>query len=348
MGTNRIRAGAAAGLLDAVAAGGGRSERVLAAAGLALDDLDDPERMLPEDRVVALFDAAAEDLGDDAFGLHFAETYDFAALGTLSYAILNAPHVHTALANFERYARTQWDGGGLRLESGGGDARLVLEVGRPEGRSRSRHYAEGAAVVGLRLIRRLVGADWRPRQVLFGHPRPLRTSEHTRILGVPIRFDAEVLVALVFAAADLERPVLDADRRLLPIVQRHLDEAIAVPDDAEGWLAGVRESVALAVCDGPPSIETAAARLGWSVRTLQRRLGSHGVVFKRLVDDVRRELALRYLADGKNDLTEIAFLVGYSELSAFDRAFRRWTGSTPKAHQKQLRAGPPTTITARR
>jgi AraC-like DNA-binding protein len=60
-------------------------------------------------------------------------------------------------------------------------------------------------------------------------------------------------------------------------------------------------------------------------------------VYKRLVDDVRRELALRYLADGKSDLTEIAFLVGYSELSAFDRAFRRWTGSTPRQHQRQLR-----------
>jgi AraC-like DNA-binding protein len=339
MPTNRIRAGAAAGLLDAVAAGGGRTERVLAAAGLSVDDLADAERMLPGERMIALFDAAADDLGDDAFGLHFAETYDFAALGTVSYAILNAPQVHTALANFERYARTQWEGGGLRLEIAGGDARLVLDVGA-EGRSRSRHYAEGAAAVGLRLVRRLVGADWSPRQVLFGHSRPARTSEHTRILGVPIRFDAEVMVALVFAATDLDRPVPNADRRLLPIVQRHLDESLAAPDDAEGWLAGVRESVALGVCDGPPSIEATAARLGLTVRTLQRRLGAHAIVYKRLVDDVRRELALRYLADGKNDLTEIAFLVGYSELSAFDRAFRRWTGSTPKAHQKHLRAGP--------
>ena len=338
MPTNRMRAGAATGLLEAVAAGGGRTERVLAAAGLGPDDLADPERMLPAERIVALFDAAAEDLGDDAFGLHFAETYDFAALGTVSYAILNAPKVHTALANFERYARTQWDDGGLRLEIAGGDARLVLDVG-VEGRSCSRHYAEGAAAVGLRLVRRLVGAEWCPRQVLFGHPRPARVSEHSRILAVPFRFDAEVMVALVFAASDLERPVPNADRRLLPIVQRHLDESLAAPKDAGGWLAGVRESVALGVCDGPPSIAATAARLGLSVRTLQRRLGTHAVVYKRLVDDVRRELALRYLADGKNDLTEIAFLVGYSELSAFDRAFRRWTGSTPKAHQRQLRAG---------
>jgi AraC-like DNA-binding protein len=153
-----------------------------------------------------------------------------------------------------------------------------------------------------------------------------------------VRFDAPVSVAIELDAADLEHPVPQADRRLLPIVQRHLEERLAsARDDEEDWLTSVRERIALEVCDGPPSIETVAARLALGVRTLQRRLGERGIVFKRMVDDVRRDLALRYLADGKSDLTEIAFLVGYSELSAFDRAFRRWTGSTPKQYQRQLR-----------
>ncbi len=339
MPTSRMRAGSTTGLLDAVTAGGGRAERVLAAAGLTLADLADPDRMLAAERLLVLFDAAADELGDDAFGLHFAETYDFGALGAVSYAVLNAPSVGTALANFERYGRTHWEGGRLGLEVHGHEARLAHDVGT-EGRARSRQYAEGSAVVGLRLVRQLIGSEWAPRRILFGHPRPARTGEHARILGVPIRFDAPVSVALAFDAADLQRPVPHADRRLLPIVQRHLDERLAAHDDDGGWLAGVRESVALGVCDGPPSIEAVAARLGLSVRTLQRRLGAQGIVFKRLVDEVRRELALRYLADGKSDLTEIAFLVGYSELSAFDRAFRRWTGSTPRAHQKRLRGAP--------
>ena len=336
MTTTRMRAGATTGVLEAVAAGGGRPERVLAAAGLSLEDLADPERMLPSERVIVLFDAAAAELGDDAFGLHLGETFDFGAIGALSYAVLNAPSVGTALANFERYGKTHWQGGLLALEVSGSEARLSHDVGIA-GRERARHYAEGAAIVGVKLIRRLLGADWSPRQVLLGHPRPARTSEHARILGVPIRFDAPVSAAVVFDAAVLEHPVPTADRRLLPIVERHLDERLASATDEGDWLATVRESIALEVCDGPPSIETVAARLALGVRTLQRRLGERGIVFKRMVDDVRRDLALRYLADGKSDLTEIAFLVGYSELSAFDRAFRRWTGSTPKAHQKQLR-----------
>ncbi len=337
MTPTRMRAGTTTGVLEAVAAGGGRPERVLAAAGLTPADLADPDTMIPSERVLVLFDAAAAELGDDAFGLHIGEAYDFGAIGTVAYAVLNAPSVGTALANFERYGRTHWQGGRLALELDGAEARLSHDVGAP-GRDRARHYAEGAAVVAVNLVRRLVGTDWRPRQVLFAHPRPARTSEHGRILGVPIRFAAPVSVAVIFAAADLERPVPAADRRLLPIVQRHLDERLASTPEAGDWLASVRESIALGVCDGPPSIEAVAERLALSVRTLQRRLGAHGFVFKRMVDDVRRDLALRYLADGKNDLTEIAFLVGYSELSAFDRAFRRWTGSTPREHQKRLGA----------
>ncbi len=337
MGTTRMRAGAATGILEAVTAGGGSVARVLASAGLADDDLADPDRMLPAERLLILFDAAADELGDDAFGLHVGERYDFGAIGALSYAVLNAPSVGTALQNFERYGRAHWQGGRLALEVAGREAHLLHDVGAP-GRERARHYSEGAAVVAVRLVRRLTGTDWSPRRVLFGHPRPPRTGEHARILGVPIVFDAPVSVALVFDAADLARPVPSADRRLLPIVQRHLEERIASSgDDEESWLASVRESIALRVCDGPPTIEEVAERLALSVRTLQRRLGTHGVVFKGLVDEVRRDLALRYLADGKSDLTEIAFLVGYSELSAFDRAFRRWTGSTPQAHRRQLR-----------
>jgi AraC-like DNA-binding protein len=337
MTTTRTRAGATTGLLEAVAAAGGRPERVLAAAGLSSEDLADPDRMIPSDRVLILFDAAAEELGDDAFGLHIGETYDFGAVGAVSYAVLNAPTVGTALANFERYARTNWHGLRLTLEVAGRTARLAHDVGLP-GRERARHYAEGAAVVAVQLLRRLVRVDWAPRRVLFGHGRPARTREHARIFGAPVRFDAPVSVAIELDAADLEHPVPHADRRLLPIVQRHLDERLAsARDDEEDWLTSVRERVALEVCDGPPSIETVAARLALGVRTLQRRLGERGIVFKRMVDDVRRDLALRYLADGKSDLTEIAFLVGYSELSAFDRAFRRWTGSTPKQYQRQLR-----------
>jgi AraC-like DNA-binding protein len=146
-------------------------------------------------------------------------------------------------------------------------------------------------------------------------------------------------MTIVFDAEVLARAVPGADRRLLPIVERHLEELLASKDG--NVLDDVRNAIAEALCDGAPTIRVVAKRLGASVRTLQRRLAAHGAVFTTLVEDVRRDVALRYLADGKAAVTEIAFLTGYSEPSAFGRAFRRWTGSTPLAARKRLQASGP-------
>ncbi len=336
-----MRAGSAAGVLAAVAAANGSPERALATAGLTADDLADVDRMVETERIARLFEAAAHETGDTSFGLHLGASYDFAAIGTLSYAVLNAPTVGTALANFERYGRAHMTNGRIAVERTGGEAELIYDVGLAD-RELCRQLAEGAALVGVKLLRHLVGAEWQPRRLRFGHARPSDTSEHVRALGASLRFGEDVMVALAFAADDLARPVLGADRGLLPIVERHLEELLAAAGDDTDWLATVRGAVAETVCDGAPTIQTIAKRLGLSVRTLQRRLGERGIVFKTLVGETRRDLALRYLAHGTSDLTEIAFLLGYSELSAFDRAFRRWTGETPLAARRRLlRAAPP-------
>ena len=250
---------------------------------------------------------------------------------------MNAPTVGTALANFERYGRTHMTHGRIAIERTGDEAELVYDVGLAD-RELCRQLAEGSALVGMKLIRHLIGPEWRVRRVRFGHARPRDTTEHARLLGPSVRFGETTMAALVFDAADLERPVPNADRSLLPIVERHLDELLAAADASvdTDWLTAVRNAIAETVCDGAPTIQTIAKRLGLSVRTLQRRLGDQGVVFKTLVGEIRRDLALKYLAHGTTDLTEIAFLLGYSELSAFDRAFRRWTGRTPLAERRRL------------
>jgi AraC-like DNA-binding protein len=336
----KMRAGGAAGVLDAVTAQGGSPARVLAAVGLTTADLDDPDRLLEVEQVLGLFAAAARETGDDCFGLHLGTTYRFESVGALVYAVLNAPTVEVAVQNLARYGRTFVQGGALTLDRDGAQVRVgyVLDVDDPE---LCRQHAEGAAVVNTRLLRQLIDPGWRPRCVLFGHAEPGDTTEHVRILGAPLRFGAPIAMAVVFDADVLPRPVPGADRRLLPIVERHLQEILASKDASASVLDDVRNAIAETLCDGAPTIRIVAKRLGTSVRTLQRRLGAERAVFSLLVDEVRRDVALRYLADGKAELTEIAFLTGYSELSAFGRAFRRWTGSTPLAARKRLQTGRP-------
>ena len=135
----------------------------------------------------------------------------------------------------------------------------------------------------------------------------------------------------------LSREVRNADRSLLPVVERRLQEVLRAEPGAEPWLAALRVEVASRLCDGHPSLADVAPDLGLSVRTLQRRLAERGLVYRDLVQGTRRQLALEYLERGDTDLTEVALLLGYAELAAFAHAFRRWTGASPGAHRRARR-----------
>jgi len=336
----RVRAAAAQGILEAVAAAGGAPERVLVAAGLAREELSEPDRLIDLTRVATLFNAAARETGDDGFGLRVGSAYDPAALGALAYAVFHAATLGTALRNLGRYIHSHLQDTRVDLLVDGDECRLVFAFPElPEGRQ----GVESALALVVQVVRRLVGADWRPRRALFGHPAPRSAALHREIFRAPVGFAAPVDAALVFAAADLEQPVVGADRRLLPIVEQHLDRMLETTTDEDPWLHRVRSLVARTVCDGHPALDRVSRQLGQSERTVQRRLAERGLVWKRLVEDVRRALAFRYLEEPERPLTDVAFLLGYSELSAFHRAFRRWTGSTPLAFRRSVaaRGAPP-------
>jgi AraC-like DNA-binding protein len=329
-----VRATSASGVLDAIADPAARA-RALEASGLAAADLTDPDRLLGIDAVMALSEAGAREAGDDCFGLHAGERWELHGLGVLSYAVLNAPNVGTGLRNLARFGRFHLQSGGIGLELRGREAWLTYEIaGLPP--DRCRQHVEAALTVALRLIRRLANASWRPIRVEFAHAAPRSCAEHERVFGAKVAF-GQPTAALVLAAADLERAVPGADRSLLPVVERHLDEVLAA-QAGDAFVQRVRSTIAESLCDGAPSLQTLAKGMGLSARTLQRRLDEHELVFRDLVAEIRQELARRYLAERDTNLTEIAFLLGYSELSAFDRAFRRWTGATPLAMRRKLRA----------
>jgi len=131
------------------------------------------------------------------------------------------------------------------------------------------------------------------------------------------------------------RQVPAADPRLYRILRRYVERALQEMPEGDELVATLRAVIAESVRDGVPKLARVAKKMALSPRTLQRQLMEHAMNFKSLVDDTRRRLALSYLRDRKNCLTEVAFLLGYSELSAFNRAFKRWTGSTPLAYRRR-------------
>ena len=322
-------------VLEAVDARSEERARIVSEAGLDAARLSDPDQLLDLEAVLRVSRAAAEAVGDDFLGLHLGERWPLGELGVLHYAVLNAPTVGTALENLDRYGRSHIQGGGIRFARVGREASLGYEL-EVRDRELARQHVEASAVAGLRILRRFLGDAWAPRSVGFGHRRPRSTSEHERIFGCPLAFEQPTNVEILFDAEVLDRPVPGADRKLLPLVERHLEQLIADRGE-DAWLGEVRSTIAHALCDGSTTIRRIAKQLGTSVRTLQRRLDERQIAFRTLVAEIRRDLAYRYLADEDASLTEVAFLLGYSELSAFDRAFRRWTGATPLEERKRLR-----------
>jgi AraC-like DNA-binding protein len=287
--------------------------------------------------VASLLDATARMLGDDAVGLHFAEGFDFDALGLFSFAVLNAPTVGTALRNMERYSGTVAVGEGARLEVDERHGSLCFPVWGADPPAVFRHLDEAAVMFVLRMLRRLAGRGWSPREIGFRHAAPNDPDVHRRLLGAPVRFD-QPRSRIAFAPADLDRAVRDADRFRLPIVERHLESAVSDDGDPDPLRYEIEVQVASLVCDGHPSLSTLAPRLGMSARTLQRRLDERGLCYRDLVAGVRMRIARHYLESPQPvGLAEIAFLLGYSELSAFDRAFRRWMGTSPGEYQRRSR-----------
>lgn len=333
-----IQVAATAGIIAAIEDTGIAPELVLAEAGLTRAALADPERRIPLAKWIALLEGAAERLGDPCFGLHFGAAFDPAAYGALGYVVLNSPTVGVALDNVSRYLGVHRDATELALKIEGRTARTVYRV-HSLNIDLGRQDAELAVARLFNALRVAIGGDWSPDAVWFTHSPPADEAEHRRVFGAPVHFHRPTN-SLVFERAFLDHPIANADPRLYRILERHIDDALARMPAGDDLIDRVRELVARSLGSGIPTINEVAATLGMGTRTLQRRLQAAGLDYSEVVDSVRRRLALDWIDRQAMTATEIAFLLGYSESSAFSRAFRRWTGDSPGAYRRRQRPTP--------
>ena len=323
---------AATGLIDAIARGGGHPDLTLRTVGLDRSVISQQEGFIPCAVFAQLLEAAAEDTQDPCFGLHFGESYEPKNIGPLVYVVLNSPTFGAAFDNIGRYLHLHNEAARVSRTVEGSWAYLRHElVGLAV--EHPRQHAEYSMVVSLNTLQLMAGSQWAPVEAQFAHKAPNDWSEQTRVFGCPVSFDCPTN-ALVVAREFLDRQVPAADERLYPIVRRYLDGVLQDGPKEEGVLAAARRAIVEIMRDGDPTLSGVAKQMGLSPRTLQRRIDDLGMTFKRLVGETRHRSSLNYLRDPKHTLTEIAYLLGYSEVSAFNRAFRRWTGSTPSAYRQ--------------
>jgi AraC-like DNA-binding protein len=326
---------AATGLLDAIKAAGGEPDAILRAAEMDRGAFANPDGYIPSAAFARVLEECARATKDESFGLHFGETYNPKDAGAVAYVILNSPTVAAAFDNAARYVHLHNEAVKIFRTTEG--SRIYLRHALPDlGLESLRQQNEYSMAVALNVLRIMAGSAWVPLEVQFAHEAPRDTSEHTRIFGCPVSFGCETN-ALALERDFLDRQVPAADPRLYPLLKRYLDEFLKAMPREDDFLSAVRKTIADSMHDGSSRLGGVAKQLAMSPRALQRKLDEYGTDFKALVGETRRRFAIDYLRDPNHTPTEIAFLLGYSEVSAFNHAFKRWTGSTPLEHRRKTR-----------
>ena len=218
------------------------------------------------------------------------------------------------------------------------DDGLRVTFGPPATAAAQRQRSEFALALVVRFAREATGVALAPLEVRFPHRAPESLFEHRAFFRAPLRFE-EASNELLFDPADAARPLRSGDPALLGVARRRLDKMLGqIPPEDDSIAARVKRVLLETLARGEPTAAAVARELGLSDRTLQRRLRAEGTWFRGILDAVRGELAVALLREPGVGIAEIAFFLGYSEPAAFHRSFRRWTGQTPLAYRRSVRA----------
>ena len=280
----------------------------------------------------ALLERAAEYLQDPLLGLHLGQTITPAHFGVMGYVLLACPNLGAGLARALQYQRLLYDVNPMRSTLEGND--LLLEWGADQGRPGSL-VDECAITALLQLTRNMTGRPIVAREIRFLNPAPADIQPYRDWFGCPVLFD-QPQTSIRFDQALLALPLRQPDQVLLSILERQADDLLAQLPSSDDFEQAVRRSIARLVREGQPELERVARELHVSARTLHRRLAAGGINFRELRESIRQRQAEYYLADPRLQLADIAQLLGYSEQSAFTRAFRRWSGQTPYAYRQHV------------
>lgn len=288
--------------------------------------LADPDARIPLPRFYDLLEFASAKTDEPKLAQHYSSDIEPEALGLIGLLAMTAPDLGTLLDRTIRYQQLIAEGERISLAERGD--RVILRM-QPWGPTRLAHriWTEAGFVDMIVNGGRLLAEPFVVHEARFRHARHAGADSLAELLGCPLRFDAEDY-AIEFDRAALALPVVGANPAMFEFFDREAARRSEPLGEHDDLLAALRRAIEHALPEGPPSLETLAARLHMSPRTLQRRLHERESSLRSLVDDLRSELARKHLAAGLA-IAEVSFLLGFSEPSAFHRAFRRWVGVTP-------------------
>lgn len=319
---------------------------LIRSAGLDPADLAVHDRWFPVTAVCELLDNAAQATGCPDFGLRLAEVSRFSNIGPVGLVAREEPDVRSALELIIQYLHGYNEALLARITDANGLATIALDLDLSATARGRRQAMELLVGVCHRIIRSLISPDWNPVAVSFAHPAPVDVTTHHRVLGPTVAF-AQDFAGILLYSSDLDAANTLADPRLAPYA-RQLLQGIPAPHTAP-LPDRAREIMEALLPTGYCSLEQIARTLGVDPRTIQRRLARDGHSYSWLLDEVRTDLAYRYVARLERPLTQVADLLGFSALGTFSRWFHGRFGMSATAWRAAVRAtGTPPTLPASR
>jgi len=320
-----LRIGATVALPAVLRSLGANPADVLAEAGFDLRLFDDPDNQVSYAARSRLLAHCVARTGCQHLGLLVGQQGGLHSLGLMGLLVKYSPDVGTALRSFVRYLHLHVRGASATLAVDGDSAMLSYRIHQPLVEATDQ-VGDGAVALMLNVMRALCGSDWKPAAARFAHRKPEDVGPFRRFFRAPLRFDAEEN-ALVFSAAWLNRRLPDTDPQLRRLLQKQID-AIEVRH-SDDFPEQVRSVLRSALVTGHARAEQVATLFSMHNRTLNRRLNAFGTGFQQLADEGRFEIARQMLEGSAMEVRQIATMLDYADASAFTRAFRRWSGTTP-------------------
>jgi AraC-like DNA-binding protein len=312
---------------------------LLTSVGVDPDSSIDPSFMVPDKNYYALLETIAHsDPNCIDLPLRVGATMRCGDYGAFGLAWKSALNLRGSYERAERFARVLTSVSTYRVQDT--QEGVYMHLQREGERHLGLRLSNEATIASIAAISQEVSTTrFQPLAIFFKHSAPQSTVAHERHFCCPVHFAADK-DALLLSSAALQRLNLLGDRSISKFFDTHLEEDLSKYPEDRSLEHRVRVQVSQALSQGVPRVSDIADCLWMSGRTLQRRLSDRGLSFQTLVDGSRRELAKRLLEETSYPLAEIAFLTGFSEQSAFNRAFKRWAGQTPRSFRIKVQSTP--------
>ena len=300
---------------------------LLSKAGLTVEQIDNRSARVKARSQIRLLELAADALQDNLLGFHLAREYDLREIGLLYYVSASSEILNEALHRVVRYSGIANEGVSLQFRATK-EAVIGLNYVGVE-RQSDCHHVEFWMVSIIRLCRQLTNRRLVPSRIRVMHHRSNTPAELKSFLGCVIEFASSV-DEVVFPGAVKLMPISSSDPHLNELLIKYCEEALEHRRPERNTLrSSVENAMAPLLPHGKATAVETARRIGMSHRTLARKLSSEGLTFSKISEELKGNLAKHYLRNGDLPISQVAWLLGYREISAFTHAFRRWTGMTP-------------------